>query len=69
MWIFLAPLIGFIDYSYLYRNMSSLDTVIQIEGLYENYAMMRGMSDIALGILPRSYEILNIDFYDNNLFN
>lgn len=48
---FVAPLIIMISFSYLYRNMHGIGAVVQISGLYNNQALMRGLADMCLGIM------------------
>lgn len=47
---FAAPLIIMVSFSYLYRNMHCIGAVVQISGLYNNQALMRGLADMCLGI-------------------
>lgn len=47
---FAAPLIIIVSFSYLYRNMHSIGAVVQISGLYNNQALMRGLAGMCLGI-------------------
>lgn len=48
---FVAPLIIMISFSYLYRNACCLDAVVETTGFYNNYALMRGLADMCLGIM------------------
>ncbi len=48
---FVAPLIIMISFSYLYRNMHGIGAVVQIDGLYNHQALMRGLADMCLGIM------------------
>lgn len=48
---FVAPLIIMVSFSYLYRNMHGIGAVVQISGLYNNQALMRGLADMCLGIM------------------
>lgn len=47
---FAAPLIVIICFSFLYRNMQGIGAAVQTTGFYENWALMRGMADMCLGI-------------------
>lgn len=47
---FAVPLIVMISFSFLYRNMKGIGGVVQTTGFYENWALMRGMADMCLGI-------------------
>ena len=47
---FVAPLIIIVSFSYLYRNMGGIGAVVQISGLYNHQALMRGLSGMCLGI-------------------
>lgn len=47
---FAAPLIVIICFSFLYRNMRGIGAAVQTTGFYENWALMRGMADMCLGI-------------------
>lgn len=47
---FAVPLIIMISFSFLYRNMKGIGGVVQTTGFYENWALMRGMADMCLGI-------------------
>lgn len=46
----IAPLVIVIAYSYLYRNVGSLNAVTDTLGLYENQALIRALADMCLGI-------------------
>jgi len=48
---FVAPLIIVVSFSYLYRNMHGIGAVVQISGLYNHQALMRGLADMCLGIM------------------
>lgn len=48
---FVVPLIIIVCFSYLYRNMRGIGAVVQISGLYNNQALMRGLADMCLGIV------------------
>lgn len=59
---FVAPLIIIIAFSYLYRNMGGLGAVVQIEGVYTHWPLMRGLADMCLGIFAarlNTYIIVN----------
>ena len=47
---FAAPLIVIISFSFLYRNMQGIGAAVQTTGFYENWALMRGLADMCLGI-------------------
>lgn len=47
---FVAPLIIIISYSFLYRKMGGVGAVVQIEGLYTHWPLMRGLAGMCLGI-------------------
>lgn len=47
---FAAPIMIIVFYSYLYRNNGGVHVVTQTEGFYLNWALMRGMAAMCLGI-------------------
>lgn len=47
---FVAPIMIIVFYSYLYRNNGGIHVVTQTEGFYLNWALMRGMAAMCLGI-------------------
>lgn len=47
---FAAPIMIIVFYSYLYRNNGGIHVVTQTEGFYLNWALMRGMAAMCLGI-------------------
>lgn len=47
---FIAPLIVIVCFSFLYRNMKGIGAAVQTTGFYENWALMRGMAGMCLGI-------------------
>lgn len=48
---FVAPIIIIVSFSFLYRNMHGIGGAVQTTGFYENWALMRGLADMCLGIL------------------
>ncbi len=46
----IAPAAVIVCYSYLYRHVGTLNTVVVIEDFYLNQALMRGLADMCLGI-------------------
>lgn len=47
---FAAPIIVMISFSFLYRNLQSIGSTVQVTNFYENWPLMRGMADMCLGI-------------------
>lgn len=47
---FVAPIIIIVCFSFLYRNMHGIGAAVQTTGFYENWALMRGLADMCLGI-------------------
>lgn len=47
---FAAPIMIIVFYSYLYRNNGGIHVVTQTEGFYLNWALMRGMAAMCLGL-------------------
>lgn len=50
---FVSPLIIIVCFSYLYRNMDGIGAVVQIDGLYNNQPLMRGLAGMCLGIMAK----------------
>ena len=46
----IAPICIVIGYSYLYRYVGSLDAAIKTEGFFGNQALIRGFSDMCMGM-------------------
>lgn len=46
----IAPVTVMVCYSYLYREIGSLNAVMEVEGVFINAALMRGLADMCLGI-------------------
>lgn len=48
---FIAPVFVIFTYAYLYRTFGHINVVMDIEGFWGNFALLRGVADMCVGII------------------